>query len=264
MERRNKYNAARSACILTRLGNKRRIAHSIIPHFPDHQLYVELFFGAGGMFFSKPKAPRNLLNDNDEEVFNLWCVVMDRREELMELWGRMPIDQKLFMYWKRHRETDPVRRALRFLFLSNFGLLGKHNTMRVFTANTKRLVFDRIVEAQRMLSDSEFLCQDFRKVMELVKGKPAIAKKAFIYADPPYLGTTNNYEKGGFSERDSADLFDLLQDSGARFAMSEFDHPFIVRQAIERELRVEVIGERHNLGDPRTEILVMNYPSKAA
>lgn len=263
MEKRKLYNASRSACILTRLGNKRRIAQAIVPHFPEHRHYIEPFFGAGGMFFSKPKAARNLLNDNDEEVFNLWMVVMERREELIGLWGRMPIDQKLFMYWKRHRETDPVRRALRFLFLSNFGLLGKHNTMRVFTANTKRLVFDRIGEAQRYLADCEFLCQDFRKVMELVKSKGQ-TKQTFIYADPPYLGTTNNYEKGGFTERDSADLFDLLQESGARFAMSEFDHPFIVRQAQERKLRLEVIGERYNLGHRRTEVLVMNYPAKAA
>lgn len=41
--------------------------------------------------------------------------------------------------------------------------------------------------------------------------------------------------------------------------MSEFDHPFILRQAQERELHVEVIGERKNLNNRRTEILVMNY-----
>ncbi|HBZ37548.1 MAG TPA: restriction endonuclease subunit M, partial [Balneola sp.] len=40
--------------ILTRLGNKRALADKIIPFFPKHELYIEPFFGAGGMFFSKP------------------------------------------------------------------------------------------------------------------------------------------------------------------------------------------------------------------
>lgn len=263
MERRRPTITARSsACILTRLGNKRRIAHRLLPHFPDHRLYVEPFFGAGGMFFNKPKAERNLLADLDEEVFNLWMVVLGRREELEELWGRMPIDQKLFMYWKRHKETDPLRRALRFLFLSNFGLLGKPNTMRVFTANTKRLVFDRIHEAQRMLADCEFLHQDFRVVLKLVAGHRSKGT-AFVYCDPPYLDTANNYNGHGFQERDSAELFELLQGTGVRWAMSEFDHPFILRKASELGLRVVDLGQRHNLRGHRTELLLMNYQEAA-
>ena len=41
--------------------------------------------------------------------------------------------------------------------------------------------------------------------------------------------------------------------------MSEFDHPFILKQAKERNLNVIEIGERQNLKNRRTEILVTNY-----
>lgn len=247
-----------TGCVLTRLGNKRRIAGKIIPFFPEHRLYVEPFFGAGGLFFNKLKSEYNLLNDKDEEVFNLWQVVMDRPDELVELWSRMPVDQKLFLYWKRHKETDPLRRALRFLLLSNFGVLGKPQTMRVFNGNAKRNVVYRIHNAQRMLGECEILCQDFRKVLQFV-GNSRLKKDAFVYCDPPYLGTGNNYAMDTFTERDSAELFDLLEGAGVRWAMSEFDHPFILNQAIKRRLRVEEIGERQNLNNRRTEILVMNY-----
>lgn len=40
--------------ILRRLGNKKSIAHKIIPYFPEHKIYIEPFFGSGGMFFNKP------------------------------------------------------------------------------------------------------------------------------------------------------------------------------------------------------------------
>ena len=42
--------------ILRRLGNKSKIAADIQKHFPQHKIYIEPFFGAGGMFFNKPKA----------------------------------------------------------------------------------------------------------------------------------------------------------------------------------------------------------------
>ena len=41
--------------ILSRLGNKSAIADKIIQYFPSHEIYIEPFFGAGGMFFNKPK-----------------------------------------------------------------------------------------------------------------------------------------------------------------------------------------------------------------
>ena len=41
--------------------------------------------------------------------------------------------------------------------------------------------------------------------------------------------------------------------------MSEFNHPFILKQAEKRGLNVIIIGERQNLKNRRIEILVTNY-----
>ena len=68
--------------ILKRLGNKNNIAKEIQKHFPPHKIYIEPFFGAGGMFFNKPKAKYNIVNDLDSDVFNLFDVVMNQKEEL--------------------------------------------------------------------------------------------------------------------------------------------------------------------------------------
>ncbi len=43
---------------------------------------VTEFFGAGGMFFNKPKAKYNFVNDLDSEVFNLFNVVKTQKEDL--------------------------------------------------------------------------------------------------------------------------------------------------------------------------------------
>ena len=58
--------------ILRRLGNKKKIAKEIQKYFPPHKIYIEPFFGAGGMFFNKHKAKYNIVNDLDSDVFNLF------------------------------------------------------------------------------------------------------------------------------------------------------------------------------------------------
>ena len=82
--------------------------------------------------------------------------------------------------------------------------------------------------------------------------------RAFVYADPPYLHTGNNYA-AGFTMADTADLFDLLAQSGMRFAISEFDTPAILDLAAAHGLRVHAFAERCNLKNRRVEILVTNY-----
>lgn len=89
-------------------------------------------------------------------------------------------------------------------------------------------------------------------------GRPLQDEATFFYCDPPYLGTANNYSNS-FTEKDSIDLFDTLQATGCKFAMSEFDNEFILNQAKERGLNVIIIGERKNLKNRRIEILITNY-----
>ena len=59
--------------------------------FPEHKVYVEPFFGAGGMFFNKRKAKYNIVNDYDNDVFNLFNVVMHKKDEFIEAFIKMAV-----------------------------------------------------------------------------------------------------------------------------------------------------------------------------
>ena len=245
--------------LLNRLGNKTKIAKKIQSYFPPHKIYIEPFFGAGGMFFNKPKAKYNVLNDLDSEVFNLFQVVSLRKNELEELFLQMPVSEDLWNYWKVTQEEDPVRKALRFLFLSNYGYLGKPNTLVFLNGNTSKILYENINKTHEFIFGCEFMNVDFRDIFKKLSFKSDAEKlNTFVYCDPPYLDTDNNYECG-FTYQDSEDLFEVLVESGCKFAMSEFDHPKIIEQARDRNLNVIVIGERQNLKNRRTEILVTNY-----
>ena len=245
--------------ILRRLGNKSRIAKSILPYFPQHNIYIEPFFGAGGMFFSKPKAKYNIVNDLDSDVFNLFMVVINRKEELEKAFYQMPVHSDLLNYWKHNKENEPIKKALRFLLLSNFGYLGKPDTLNLRIGNDKAIIYDKINLTNEALFGVQIANYHFKKFLKSIGFRKEEEKeKVFIYADPPYINTANNYDSS-FTKQDSIDLFDCLQTTGCKWAMSEFDNEFILQQAKERNLQVHIIGERKNIKNRRVEVLITNY-----
>ena len=94
--------------ILRRLGNKSKIAYKIQKYFPAHEIYIEPFFGAGGMFFNKPKAQHNIMNDLDSDVFNLFDIIVNRKNDFLELLELTPYSSDLFEYWKHAHFTLDV------------------------------------------------------------------------------------------------------------------------------------------------------------
>jgi DNA adenine methylase len=246
--------------VLNRLGNKRKIANKIIQYFPEHSIYIEPFFGAGGMFFNKPKAKYNVVNDLDSEVFNLFQVVSHQKKELEDIFLQMPISEDLWNFWKATKETEPVRKALRFLFFSNYGYLGKSETLRSqVSVNTSQILYENLTKTQDLLFGCKFFNKDFRvflKTLGFIRNNEK--SRTFIYCDPPYIDTDNNYEQG-FTYEDTADLFQVLTEIGCKFAVSEFDDPKIIELAKSYNLRIEYISRRKNIKNYRNEILIMNY-----
>lgn len=242
--------------LLKRLGNKQAIAKDIYPLFPKHDMYIELFFGAGGMFFRKPKVKHNIMNDIDGDIYNLFNVLKTRKDELVEAMIITPIHDKLWDNWKAKQEDDDIWKAVRFLYLSNLGFMGQPATMVVGTRDRWSFTINLIEKTYEKIKAVQFLCDDYRKVLDRLEYANSIP---FIYADPPYINTGSNYTHDDWTEEDSIELFDVLCNSGYNFAMSEFDNDFIVKEAKGRGLIITDIGSRQNLRKRRNEILITNY-----
>jgi DNA adenine methylase len=245
--------------ILRRVGNKSRIADKIWPLFTEHSIYIEPFFGGGGMFFNKPKARYNFLNDLDNDVYNLFMVLLERPDELRQILEIMPVHDTLLQTWRKNRPSDPVQNAAAFLLESNFTFLGKGETLKTGTENSRRVLLDNLQPTiNALLEDCFFHNKDFEPFLKSISLKEDEKAKSFIYVDPPYLQTVDNYSNS-FTEADVVRLFDALQAMQVNFGYSEFAHPFILDQADERGLTVNTIGERQSLKNRSTEILVTNY-----
>lgn len=247
--------------VLTRFGNKRKLAEKLYKYFPEHRMRIELFFGAGGSFFYMPKPKFSILNDLDDDVTNLFLVVQNQKEELRQMIEILPLSETLIRHWKKHRETDPVKKALRFLFLSNFSYLGKGDTLRVGLDKAKMTLLRNINPTFEHLDNAKILNRDFRDVLSKVSFTKGLndKEKCFVYMDPVYLDTEHTYRVPDWGEKDVIDCLDIMVNCGIRCAMSEFDHPFVIAEAEKRGLNVNVIGERANIKNRRVEILITNY-----
>ena len=65
------------------LGGKSLLANKIISVIPKHETYVEPFFGAGQVFFRKPKSKFEVINDIHGELMNFFLMCKEQRQELI-------------------------------------------------------------------------------------------------------------------------------------------------------------------------------------
>ena len=60
---------------ITYYGGKQKMLGAILPMIPEHNIYVEPFFGGGAVFWAKQPAPVEFINDIDGEVTNFYRVL---------------------------------------------------------------------------------------------------------------------------------------------------------------------------------------------
>lgn len=254
--------------LLRRIGNKSKIAKEIVKHFPEHSVFIDMFFGAGGLFFNKPVVQYNFLNDIDSDIINLFNVLMKQKDELIEYLELVPYSADFFNIAKKNIPANNIEKAVYFLVLSNWSFMGGSD-MIAFTAhsNAKKITLNNITNTYRILINqynTKFLNCDFREILEQISfdiDRPNQKRFSLVYADKPYSNTTNNYSNN-WSKKDDIDLLDVLLKSDLKFAISEFKDSSFEKLAIDAGLNVIDIKERCTLKSRNTEILITNYKNE--
>ena len=246
--------------ILTRQGNKRKLFEKIKGYIPEHEIYIEPFFGTGSIFFMKERVKHNLLNDLDEEVFNLFQVIKNKPVELKRLLLIVPKHKAQFDFWKKNCEKSDLWRAVRFLYLSNLSYMASGSTFTMKLGNTKYLTISRIKKVFDSLMDTVFSNQSYDVFIRNLSLKDKKGKnKIFIYCDPPYVKTAQRYNTPKWGIADFEKLIEFLMEDGEKFMVSEFENPEVIKIAEKNKLNIIKIGDRINLKNRRTEIIIKNY-----
>lgn len=181
----------------------------ILEHIPTHTHYIEPFAGGASVFFAKPKAKYNQLNDLDSEVVNVYKMIRDNPDALASMLtlkslisDRIPVSlvkglqktdvlpatKKLHTFFKKTfvPETD-LERAAQWYYLnrtSYSGIMNKQNMYwgygdkfsmqpRNWGANIKRV--------SQKLQNIKLTSLDFEKVID------SAPDGALLFLDPPYF-----------------------------------------------------------------------------
>lgn len=249
-------------------GSKWRTADWIISHMPEHQSYLEPFFGSGAVLFNKPPATYETINDIDGRVVQFFRTCREEPDALAEALSLTPWARDEFdaahdcMPWDS--EVEQARKFAVRCWMS-FGGRVEKNRWRNTTAshtnpgpNTTK-IWHRLPETVQIVAQ--------RMLNVQIDNVPAVdiirrfnGPECLIYADPPYMRSTRTLNgdqyKYEMTDADHIDLLNALLDHKGMVLLSGYNSDLYMD--ILKGWRVVTKQERANLGAPRTEYLWIN------
>ncbi|WKL57255.1 DNA adenine methylase [Asticcacaulis sp. ZE23SCel15] len=194
-------------------GGKWMLADWIISHFPVHRIYVEPYGGGGSVLLKKDRSYAEVYNDLDSEVVNLFTVVRERGDELVQQLELTPFARETYVEaW--YPSEDPMQQAVRTVTRAYMGFGSASVTMgrcpqragrgglvkSGFRANSSRSGTTPAHDWRNYPAALPAIIDRLRGVV--IENRPAIAvmtahdgPQTLHYVDPPYVPETR--DKGG-------------------------------------------------------------------
>lgn len=190
----------------------------ILEHIPNHTHYIEPFVGGGSIFFAKPKADFNLLNDADPELINTYLIIQNRAEELIEsLNGEQALKERHKWYKNEFQPKNELEKAKRWYYLNRTSYSGIMNMKNCYWGYGDKYSMrpenwgKSILNTSKKLSNVKFTNLDFEKVIDnAVDG-------SFLFVDPPYFNADQDkFYTFSFSKEDHFRLSECLKRNSHR------------------------------------------------
>lgn len=264
------------------VGGKREMIPQYRDYFPKkYSRYFEPFLGGGAMFFELAPT-KAFLNDNNQELFEVYKGVRDFPELVInilsslkerhskELYMRVRELDREYDLFTNFRNYEIAARAI-YLNQTCFNGVYRVNQKGQFNvpigSSLNRLICDKdtILNASRVLKKASIECSDFDKaVSEARKGD-------LIYLDPPYYPVSKysdftRYTKEKFYQEDQERLKETmvsLTKKGAYVMLSNSNCDFI--RNLYKDFNIYTVESNRTLNcksDDRgkvSEVLITNY-----
>lgn len=215
--------------IIPWLGGKRRLFDHLVPQFPPHKCYVEVFAGGAALYFMRPPADVEVLNDINGELVRLYRVVQNHLEEFVRHFKYSLSSREVF---KWHQSTPPdtltdIQRAVRFFYLQQHAFGGKVDGQSWGTATTTPpinllRIEENLSAAHLRLAGAFIENMDWHKLIERYDREHTL-----FYLDPPY------WQTAGYGVDFGIEQYERMAEAMARLKgraiLSLNDHPDIRR-----------------------------------
>jgi DNA adenine methylase len=261
-------------------GGKWLLAPWILGYMPAHRVYVELFGGGGSVLLRKPRSEREVYNDIDSDIVNVFRVLRDYPGELARVLDLTPYSREEYELACEPSE-EPVERARRSLVRLGMGHSGGGSQYNPFDPSVSRqrptgFSTGELRSGGSRANSWALLSDSLVNVVERVKGVTIEHRDALellpvwdspgtvFYADPPYLPDTRRSKtvyKYEMTEGQHIALADALRRVTGSVLVSGYDSPlyndlYAGWEKHTREAKSQGAGRRNTLADiSRIEVL---------
>lgn len=271
-----------AAPVLKWVGGKRQLMGEIEKVLPKtYTTYYEPFIGGGAVLFElQPK--KAVINDVNSELINLYNVIKDDVELLIEDLRKHENTSEYF-YTIRERDRDRelyeklsnIEKASRIVYLNKtcFNGLFRVNKSGEFNSPFGKYKNPNIVDEVTLRAVSKYFNKADIKILnsDFEQSLKGIRKGSFVYLDPPYDPVSSSanftgYDKGGFNRDEQIrlkKLCDKLDKKGVKFLLSNSATDFI--KDLYKDYNIKVVKAKRAInsnGNARgevDEVLVRNY-----
>ena len=207
---------------ICRVGGKSKLRNTIIEMIPKHTCYVELFFGAGWVYFGKEESKVEVINDIDSELVNLFKTIKYHSPEIERLLQYEFSGRDIFEEYKNCsiEYLTEIHRAIRFLYLITQSFAGKGKVYGYgTTTKPSQHIFKEVLgEIRERLKNTYVENLSFEKIIDKYD-----REHSFFFCDPPYFETSGYDNK--FGEDEHIILLDKLKNLKGKFLLTINDHP---------------------------------------
>jgi DNA adenine methylase len=240
--------------IIPRVGGKSKIAKKIIEMIPPHKIYVEPFVGGGSVFFKKPEAEVNIINDLDKDIYNIYLDIT-KVKNIDDFHLYETNKEEFEKYKKQTKFKNSKERLYRNIYLSKNSYSGNRNA---FNGNIKTGIVKfkkNYNDIRNKLINTIILNKDYKKVIEKYD-----SLETFFYLDPPYTKLNKSW---GYKENTVTreELLNVLKNIKGKFLMSyDFNKENVELfsqffKVIEINQIYKLSGKQQNI----KEIIILNY-----
>lgn len=186
--------------LINYFGGKWRLAPWIIENLPEHKLYIEPFGGSLSVLLRKQRSKREIVNDVDSELVNLYFVARDFGAELKQKLSLTPHAREEYLLSmdplpESESNISKIERARRTVVRCFFGIgdsfLWNHNAFRnskesnTCVATSWRNYHEAFEGIINRLAGVTIENLSYDKLFDKYDSKDAV-----WYLDPPYMKET--------------------------------------------------------------------------
>ena len=246
---------------ICRVGGKSKLRKTILGMIPKHTCYIELFFGAGWVYFGKETSKIEVVNDIDKELINLFRTIKYHAPEIDRLLEYEFSRRDIFEEYKNCtlEYMTEIHRAIRFLYLitQSFGGKGNNYGYGTTTRPGQQIFYnDMLLKLRDRLKNTYVENLSFEKIIDKYD-----REHSFFFCDPPYIETCDYGNK--FKEEEHRELSDKLKNLKGKFLLTINDHP--LSRELYKDFNIKEVQVNYSVSKEAkargkyNELIITNY-----